>query len=86
MSAALDFTPSAEAVSSQCDRLLAYLREHGEATSITIRDDLGIAMPAARIYGLRWAYGIAIQTVRGVAIDLQGRKHSNAVYVLRGAK
>ena len=80
-----DFTPSPEAVSSQCSRLLAYLRAHGEATSITIRDVLGIAMPAARIYDLRWKTGIEIQTVRGHAHDLQGRSHPNAVYILRGA-
>ena len=84
MSADLDFTPSAEAISSQCDRLLAFLRANGSATTTTIRDVLGVAMPAARIYDLRWSYGIAIQTVRGVAIDLQGRKHPNAIYVLGG--
>ena len=82
MIAAPDFTPSSEVVSKQCDRLHAFLREHGEATSITIRDQLGIAMPAARIHDLRWKSGIAIKTVRGVAYDLQGRPHTNAVYVL----
>ena len=81
----LDFTPSAEAVTKQCDRLYDFLREHGEVSTITARDVLGIAMPAARIFDLRWGRGIDIRTVRGHAHDLQGRVHPNAVYVLRGA-
>ncbi len=83
MTAPLDFTPSDEAIAGQCSRLLAFLRQYGEVSTITARDELNILAPAGRIFDLRRA-GHSIKTRRGVAYDSRGRKHPNALYVLMG--
>lgn len=55
LSADLDFKPAMRPSPKQCDRLLCYLREHGEATSITIRDAIGICASREN-FDLRWSH------------------------------
>lgn len=60
--------------------LLAALRK-GPVTTVHAREVLGISHPAGRLHELR-RRGLRINTVRGRAIDAQGRPHVSAVYVL----
>ena len=80
----INFQPNEFVIASQCDALHAFLKAHGEACTITLRDELGIAQPAARVHDLRHKRGVAIETKRGCAYDAQGRPHSTAVYALVG--
>lgn len=77
-----DFTPSEESTANQRACLLGHLRKYGELCTITGRESLGIMAVATRIFELR-RDGHNIRTVRGYAYDAQGRKHPNAIYVLR---
>lgn len=60
--------------------LLAALR-NGPVTTVQAREALGISHPGGRVLELR-RRGLRINTVRGRAVDAQGRPHVSAVYVL----
>lgn len=80
----INFKPCEATTESQRHALYDFIKAHGEASTIQLRDELGIAQPAARVYELRYGHGVLIETRRGHAYDAQGRRHSTAVYVLGG--
>ena len=53
---------------TQCDRLYAYLAEHGSITAAEAYRELGIPAVMRRIHDLRWRRKVPIrtETVRGV--------------------
>lgn len=63
-------------------RLLAAFEKHHSLTTIEIRRDQDILMPAARVFELR-AMGYDIATVWTHGTTECGRKHRIARYVLR---
>ncbi len=77
------FKPSENALVNQRAMLLAHLREHGEISTVTCREEYGVMSPAARIMELRRT-GHAIVTKRCVAYDFAGVPHRSAVYILGG--
>ena len=79
-----DFRPAEATTESQRHALYDFLKEHSKASTIELRDTLGIAQPAARVFELRYGYGVPIETTRGYAYDVQGRCHTTAIYVLGG--
>lgn len=64
--------------------LLARLKTQGAATTIEIREDMGICHPAGRVAELR-AAGVLIETTLAWVEDSDGRRHKCAVYSLGGA-
>ena len=80
----VNFRPAEATTESQRHALFDYLKAHGKASTIELRDTLGIAQPAARVFELRYGYCVPIQTTRGIAYDVQGRPHSTAIYALVG--
>ena len=77
-----DFRPAEATTESQRHALYDFLKEHGKASTIELRDALGISQPAARVFELRYGHGVLIETKRGIAYDVQGRCHTTAIYVL----
>lgn len=65
----------------QCAALLALLSAT-PASTVDIRDQLGILSPAARVLDLRKA-GHRIETLTTTATDSEGRPHRSALYVLK---
>jgi hypothetical protein len=75
--------PNNTSIANQHAIVLAAL-EDGPKTTIELRHDFGVMMPAARIRELRLA-GHSITTIRVVSYTPDGIKHhSIATYVLRG--
>jgi len=65
-------------------QILSYLKEHGSATTLEIRNKLHILSPAPRIWELR-GQGVEIETVRECQPTPDGKKHHIARYVLRSS-
>jgi len=70
--------------SAQRVQILSYLKKHGSATTLEIRDKLHILSPAPRILELR-GQGVEIETVREYQPTPDGKKHHIARYVLRSS-
>ncbi|WP_206370678.1 helix-turn-helix domain-containing protein [Solimonas marina] len=66
---------------AQRQRLLHRLRK-GPATTIELRRDLDILMPAARVHELRHKHGEPIELVWTEAYTDAGRKHRVGLYLL----
>lgn len=77
-------TTHSTASSVQRQRLLVALRKVGNEglTTIQIREQLDIMMPAARVHELRWNYGYNIQAIPDHDYNAQGNHHSCKRYVL----
>ncbi|MBT2988021.1 MAG: helix-turn-helix domain-containing protein [Candidatus Thiodiazotropha sp. (ex Ctena orbiculata)] len=69
----------------QRQRLLNALRE-GPKSTIWLRRELDIMMPAARVHELRHGQGFNIQTHRCYVHTESGNEHSVAEYVLMPGK
>lgn len=67
---------------AQRARLLAHLIQHGSATTIEIRRDLDVLMPAARVHELRHKFGCNITMVRVYQKTDFGKTHRVARYFL----
>jgi len=67
---------------SQRAQILSYLKEHGSATTIDIRNVLHILSPAPRIWELR-GKGVHIDTYRENQPTPDGKQHYIARYVLQ---
>ena len=65
----------------QRDRLLVYLRAHGNITTLAARQDLDVLHPAGRVLELRQR-GFNIRTVRTYEATEHGKLHLVARYVL----
>ncbi len=72
--------------SIQRQKIHSYLLKHGSATTIQIRHELDIMMPAARIHELRHDQGLNITTAWDDAINPEGSKHRVARYFLKQGK
>lgn len=81
-------TRNSTATSAQRQRLIDALREIGSSglTTIQIREQLDIMMPAARVHELRWNYGYNIQAIPTHDYNAQGHRHSCKRYVLFAGK
>lgn len=77
-------TVKSTATSDQRQRLLTALREAGGQglTTIQIREQLDIMMPAARVHELRWDHGYNIQALATYDNNAQGNRHHCKRYVL----
>jgi len=73
--------PNSTTRAKQCAALLALLTAT-PASTVQIRDQLGIQSPAARAHDLKRA-GYRIETRTTTAHDAQGRPHRSALYVLQ---
>jgi hypothetical protein len=69
----------------QRQRLLKALRK-GPKSTVWLRRELDIMMPAARVHELRHDYGVNIQTHRRRVHTEAGKKHNVAEYVLMPGK
>ena len=49
---------------SQCQRILKYILDHGSITSMECFSQLNITRLSARIYDLRFKYGVMVQMER----------------------
>lgn len=83
-----DGTPStprgnSNSAHDQRQKLLDWLRVHGQIDTITARRELDILMPGARIHELRHRFGHAIDTVRTKQPTECGKLHRVALYVLK---
>lgn len=63
-------------------RLLAHLKQFGSATTIELRRDLDVMMPAARVHELRHRYGHNITMARVYQQTDCGKMHRVARYFL----
>lgn len=72
--------PNDRVRAKQVAQVLERLKQ-GPASTIELREGLGIEAPAARIYDLRRA-GHEIDTLCAQTIDYLGRPHRSARYVL----
>jgi hypothetical protein len=77
----INFRPSDISTASQRAQILSYLKLHGSATTLDIRNKLHILSPAPRIFELR-KQGLIIATEKEVQPTPDGRSHSVARYVL----
>ena len=78
-----EFKPSEASRASQRVKLLEHLKQYGEVTTVTCREEYGVMSPASRFMELRRA-GYEIVTKRCVAYDASGRRHPCASYILVG--
>lgn len=69
---------------SQRARILDYIQQFESATTIELRRDLDILMPAARVHELRHEFGYQIDTVWTYQETDCGKTHRIARYVYRG--
>lgn len=67
---------------AQRARLLTHLKEFGSATTIELRRDLDVMMPAARVHELRHRFGLNITMVRVYQPTDCGKVHRVARYFL----
>jgi hypothetical protein len=74
--------------SDQRQRLLSALRDAGGdgLTTIQIREQLDIMMPAARVHELRWDHCFNIQATPALDRNAQGNHHLCNRYVLLSGK
>jgi predicted ArsR family transcriptional regulator len=79
----LSFDISDSTKTHQRNSILAALTERGPLTTTELRDDLGVLMPASRIFELR-RDGWLIRTFITWADDSEGRPHKQAQYRLDG--
>ena len=81
-------TANSNAAAAQCQRLLEALRLAGSdgLTTIQIREQLDIMMPAARVHELRWGQGLNITLVWSHDRNAQGKHHTCGRYVLLAGK
>lgn len=79
---------NSNATTDQRQRLLTALREAGGngMTTIQIREQLDIMMPAARVHELRWDHGFNIQAAPAHDQNAQGNRHACKRYVLLSGK
>lgn len=70
---------------AQRQRLLAALRE-GPKSTVWLRRELDIMMPAARVHELRHREGFNILTHRRCELTESGRHHNVAEYILLSGK
>jgi predicted ArsR family transcriptional regulator len=73
-----------DAMTRQCSALLHALKISPVST-ISAREALGIASPAARVHALR-RLGVQISTSKETVFDAAGRPHPVAVYRLAEAR
>jgi hypothetical protein len=78
----INFRPSDISIASQRAQILSYLKLHGSATTLDIRNKLHILSPAPRIFELR-KQGLLIVTEKQAQPTPDGRSHSVAKYVLQ---
>lgn len=73
---------------AQRHRLIEALRAIGSngLTTIQIREQLDIMMPAARVHELRWKLGYNIQEIRDHDENAQGNRHTCSRYVLMAGR
>lgn len=69
-------------MANQCNRVLAWLEEHGSITDNEARDHLGINRVGARVWDLKWKRGIPIITKMEKGVNRFGEKVKYGVYVL----
>jgi hypothetical protein len=67
---------------AQRARLLEHLKQFGSATTIELRRDLDVLMPAARVHELRYRFGHNITMVRVYQPTDCGKMHKVARYFL----
>jgi hypothetical protein len=67
---------------AQRARLLAHLKQFGSATTIELRRDLDVMMPAARVHELRHHFGHNITMARVYQPTDGGKMHRVARYFL----
>lgn len=72
----------------QHQRVISALRNSAEIglTTIQLREDYDIMMPAARIHELRWEEGYNIQSIRVKDQNAQGNTHRCGRYILLSGK
>lgn len=69
---------------AQRQRVAEALRKsRGGCTTIELRRDYDVMMPAARIHELRWVYCLNIQTLWDLDTSESGNRHRVARYVLQ---
>ena len=73
---------------AQRQRILQSLRiaANNGLTTIQLREEQDIMMPAARVHELRWRDGYNIQTIRVYDLNAQGNKHHCSRYFLLPGK
>lgn len=67
---------------AQRARLLAHLKQFGSATTIELRRDLDVMMPAARVHELRHKFGYNITMARVYQPTDSGKMHRVARYFI----
>lgn len=73
------------AAQRQC--VIDALRESANGlTTIELREQFDVMMPAARVHELRWMFGFNIEKVWTHDTNAQGNRHSVARYVLLPGK
>jgi hypothetical protein len=70
---------------TQCERILAYIKQYGSITSWQAYADLGITQLAARIFNLK-ERGYEFETERVHTKNRMGEKVHYDIYRLKGAK
>lgn len=68
---------------AQRNRLLEHLKAFGSGTTIELRRDLDVMMPAARVHELRHQFGKNITTIWTRQQTESGKLHRVAKYVLQ---
>lgn len=76
-------TDTSEKAKSQCDAILAHLREHSSIEMKTARELYGVEALASRIADLRNKRGIDIETKMQTFISRYGHTGRYAVYFLK---
>ena len=71
-------------LNDQCQRVLKSLREVGDEglSTIQLREDYDVMMPAARVHQLRHDHGHNIQLIWDRDRNAQGNEHSCGRYIL----
>ncbi len=72
-----------QSTARQRKKIHNYLLEHGSATTIQIRHELDVMMPAARIFELRHNLGLNITKVWINGLNPNGTEHRVAKYILK---
>ncbi len=79
---------NSNSMNAQRQRVMQALKTTGKKglTTIQLRENHDVMMPAARVHELRWSNGHNIQTIWSQDINAQGNKHKVARYVLLSGK
>lgn len=67
---------------TQCDRVMAWLEEHGSISDTEARDELGIRRVGARIWDLKRKREVPIITKMETGVNRFGEKVKYGVYYL----